>query len=107
MEEYEYAKAKKTKRKANVRYEVDYIEDDPLRDNDEFDILYWWKKDIKYPTLKVIARHILAIPVSIVASGSTLNTEKELIILIALGLASFNFSSVDVVTKLDDRRCKW
>ena len=35
-----------------------------------FDILDFWKKDFKYPTLRMIARDILAIPVSTVASES-------------------------------------
>lgn len=55
-EDDEYAQAKKTKkRKASVRCEVDhYIEDDPLPDDNDFDIFYWWKRDIKYPTLQRI-----------------------------------------------------
>lgn len=71
-EEDEYAQAKKTKmRKVNVRCEVDhYLEEDPLSDDDGFDILYWWRNDIRYPTLQKIAKDILAIPVSIVASES-------------------------------------
>ncbi|KMT12423.1 hypothetical protein BVRB_5g103550 [Beta vulgaris subsp. vulgaris] len=69
------AQSKKTKkRKVSGRYEVDhYIEDEPLPEDDEFDILYWWKKDIKYPTLRMIAKDILAIPVSTMASESALS----------------------------------
>lgn len=46
------------------------MEDDPLPDDDCFDILNFWKSDLKYPTLQKIGRDILAIPVSTVASKS-------------------------------------
>ena len=40
-----------------------------------FDILNWWKvNSTKYPTLGQIARDVLAMPVSIVASESTFST---------------------------------
>lgn len=53
-EEDEYAQAKRTKkRKVNVRGEVDhYLEDDPIPENENFDILNWWKRDQMYPTLQ-------------------------------------------------------
>ena len=55
----------------NVTCEVDhYLEDDPLPEDPEFDILYWWKTNNNYPTMRKIARDILAIPVSTVASES-------------------------------------
>nr|CAD1842356.1 unnamed protein product [Ananas comosus var. bracteatus] len=38
---------------------------------EDFDILGWWRNNgLKYPTLQLIARDILAIPVSTVASES-------------------------------------
>lgn len=72
----EYAQEKKTKRrKVSVKCEVDhYLEDEPLPDNAEFNILQWWKMDTKYPTLRKIAKDILAIPVSTVASESAFST---------------------------------
>ncbi|KAK4345246.1 hypothetical protein RND71_035422 [Anisodus tanguticus] len=71
-DEDEYAQAKRTKkRKMNVRGEVEhYLEDDPIPENDDFDVLNWWKRDQMYPTLQKIAKDILAIPVSSVASES-------------------------------------
>ncbi|KAK4344987.1 hypothetical protein RND71_035163 [Anisodus tanguticus] len=71
-DEDEYAQAKKTKkRKMNVRGEVEhYLEDDPIPENDDFDVLNWWKRDQMYPTLQKIAKDILAIHVSSVASES-------------------------------------
>lgn len=45
-----------------------------------FDILCWWKSNgIKYPTLQEIARDILAIPVSTVASESCFSTSGRII----------------------------
>ena len=41
-----------------------------MPDIKQFDILDFWKKDFKYPTLRVIARDVLAIPISTVASES-------------------------------------
>ena len=44
-------------------------------DGGEFDILAWWKVNgVKYPTLQRIARDLLAIPISTVASESTFST---------------------------------
>ena len=45
-----------------------------------FDILNWWKANgPKYPTLQRIARDILAIPVSTVASESAFSTSGRLL----------------------------
>jgi hypothetical protein len=39
----------------------------------EFDILHWWKLNtVKFPTLSRMARDILAIPMSMVSSGSSI-----------------------------------
>ena len=44
-------------------------------DIEGFDILLWWKNNaVKYPVLSMIARDILAIPVSSVASESAFST---------------------------------
>ena len=41
----------------------------PFEDNENFGILEWWKKQqIKYPVLSIIARDVLTVPVSTVAS---------------------------------------
>ena len=41
----------------------------PFEDSEDFDILEWWKKQqIKYPVLSIIARNVLTVPVSTVAS---------------------------------------
>ncbi|KAI5337847.1 hypothetical protein L3X38_017118 [Prunus dulcis] len=67
----------------HVKYELDhYLEESilPRNDDDDFDILYWWKSNgIKYPTLDDIARDILAIHVSTVASESCFSTSQRII----------------------------
>ncbi|KAK9665222.1 hypothetical protein RND81_14G098700 [Saponaria officinalis] len=61
----------KKKRKVNVKGEVDhYLVDDTEDDNETFDILDWWKTDRRDPTLRKIAKDILAIPISSIASES-------------------------------------
>jgi hypothetical protein len=46
-----------------------YLEEKVLPRSATFDILGWWKTNgIKYPTLQKIAKDILAIPISTVAS---------------------------------------
>ena len=72
-DEDEFSEAKKTKKqRANVRCELDhYLDGDMLPDNSEFDVLGYWKKYRKYPTLRKIARDILVIHISTVASEST------------------------------------
>ena len=52
-----------------------YLENDLMPRTLDFDILTWWKANgPEYPTLQWIARDILAIPVSTVASESTFST---------------------------------
>ncbi|KAK9671354.1 hypothetical protein RND81_12G024200 [Saponaria officinalis] len=67
-----WSQIKKTKKKkVNVRSELDhYLEEDALPESNNFDILQFWNIELKYPTLQKIARDILAIPVSTVASES-------------------------------------
>ena len=58
-----------------MRTELDYyLDDDPYRDRPGFDVLHFWKFNPKYPTLKKIARDVLAIPTSTVASKSAFST---------------------------------
>jgi len=46
------------------------LEEDVMSAITQFDMLDLWKKDFKYPTLRIIARDILAILASTVAFGS-------------------------------------
>nr|GLL29640.1 zinc finger BED domain-containing protein RICESLEEPER 2-like [Ipomoea trifida] len=63
---------------ANQTTELDKYIDEQLEnggEDDEFDILNWWKKNAhRLPILASIARDILAIPISTVASESAFNT---------------------------------
>ncbi|XP_077249073.1 zinc finger BED domain-containing protein RICESLEEPER 1-like [Tasmannia lanceolata] len=52
-----------------------YLEEKVLPRTPDFDVLAWWKSNgPKYPTLQMIAKDILAIPVSTVASESAFST---------------------------------
>ncbi|XP_060966946.1 zinc finger BED domain-containing protein RICESLEEPER 2 [Cannabis sativa] len=52
-----------------------YLEEAVLPRSGEFDILAWWKTNgLKYPILQQVARDVLAIPVSTVASESAFST---------------------------------
>ncbi|BBN68967.1 natural resistance associated macrophage protein 4 [Prunus dulcis] len=54
---------------------------DPLESiDDEFDILVWWRINrLKYPTLASIAKDVLAIPTSTIASESCFSTSGKVI----------------------------
>ncbi|XP_045792666.1 zinc finger BED domain-containing protein RICESLEEPER 3-like [Trifolium pratense] len=56
--------------------EVDlYLTEPREKKNPDFDLLNWWKvNSTKYPTLGLIARDILAMPISTVASESAFST---------------------------------
>lgn len=57
-----------------------YLEESTLPGSHDFDVLAWWKLNgIKYPTLCVIAKDILAIPISTVASESSFSTSGRII----------------------------
>ncbi|KAL0415435.1 UNVERIFIED_CONTAM: Zinc finger BED domain-containing protein RICESLEEPER 2 [Sesamum latifolium] len=57
-----------------------YLEESLLPRARDFDILNWWKTNgAKFPTLQKMARDILAIPVSTVASESTFSNSGKLI----------------------------
>jgi hypothetical protein len=52
-----------------------YFEEKNVEEGEDFDILLWWKINKgKYPTLSLIVRDIMAIPVSTVASESAFST---------------------------------
>ena len=58
-----------------IKSEIDqYLESRTLPENNEFNILAWWKIDESYPTLRKIAIDILAIPVSSIALESAFST---------------------------------
>ena len=52
-----------------MKTKLDYcLEEDNLSITPEFDILSWWKTNgLKFPTLQVLARDVLTIPVTTVA----------------------------------------
>ncbi|KAI5335682.1 hypothetical protein L3X38_025816 [Prunus dulcis] len=64
-----------------ITHEVDRYLLDPLESIDEeFDILGWWRiNGLKYPTLASIAKDVLAIPTSIIASESCFSTSGRVI----------------------------
>jgi len=66
---------------ATIRSEFDqYIDEKVLTDDENFDILGWWKANgLKYPILQMIARDFLAIPISTVASESSLSTSGQIL----------------------------
>ncbi|KAL7242905.1 hypothetical protein ACSBR1_015330 [Camellia fascicularis] len=70
---------KRSKKMKNVRSEFDHcLEDDVFPRTFGFDVLNWWKANgPKYLTLQAIARDILAIHVSIVASKSAFSTSER------------------------------
>ncbi|KAL6606746.1 hypothetical protein ACP70R_042399 [Stipagrostis hirtigluma subsp. patula] len=57
-----------------------YLGKPPIPRSDKFDILSWWKNNsLEYPVLARIAKDILAIPVSTVASESAFSTGGRVI----------------------------
>ncbi|KAH1221104.1 Zinc finger BED domain-containing protein RICESLEEPER 2 [Glycine max] len=66
-------------RSSYVESELDhYLEEDVSPRAVDFDILMWWKfNGVKYPTLQAIAKDILVILVSTVASESTFSTSGQ------------------------------
>ena len=69
------------KKNGNVRMKFDhFIDEEVLKRNEEFDILALWKSNgFKYPTLQRIARNILAIPDTTIASESAFSTSRRLL----------------------------
>lgn len=65
---------------ASHKTELDYFLEKPIMPQmDDFDVLSWWKTNTKYPILQGMARDILAIPVSTVASESTFSTSGRFV----------------------------
>uniref|UniRef100_A0ACD5WTF9 Uncharacterized protein n=1 Tax=Avena sativa TaxID=4498 RepID=A0ACD5WTF9_AVESA len=50
------------------------------KDTDEFNILTWWRRQQnKYPTLSKVAKDVLAVPVSTIASEASFSTSRRVI----------------------------
>lgn len=57
-----------------------YLTKVPIRRTDQFNILAWWQMNsTEYPTLSRMARDILAVPASTVASESAFSTGKRVL----------------------------
>ena len=76
-----YIERKKRARTSTMKTELDhYLEEEVLPRSSDFDILMWWKlNELKYPTLQEIARDVLAIPISTVASESTFSIGGQIL----------------------------
>nr|KYP71177.1 Putative AC9 transposase [Cajanus cajan] len=72
---------KKKARTSSMKTELDYyLEEDNLPITSDFDILSWWKTNgLKYPTLQAIARDVLAIPITTVASESAFSAGGQIL----------------------------
>lgn len=72
------AASKQTSSLVKAKNELDrYLDEETLPHNESeyFDILGWWKvAGTRFPTLRMIARDILAIPITTVASESAFST---------------------------------
>ncbi|KAL0349412.1 UNVERIFIED_CONTAM: Zinc finger BED domain-containing protein DAYSLEEPER [Sesamum angustifolium] len=83
LDEFEQFVVSKTSGATNLSAtsELDmYFEESLLPRARDFDILNWWKTNgVKFPTLQKMARDILAIPVSTVASESAFSSSGKLI----------------------------
>lgn len=66
---------------SSVKYELDhYLKEPVIKNTPEFDILNWWKVNgVVYPTLQAIARDVLAIPISTVASESAFSNSGRIL----------------------------
>ncbi|XVF74336.1 hypothetical protein PTKIN_Ptkin13bG0102300 [Pterospermum kingtungense] len=71
-----FKKYKKDSGKEDNETKLDkYLVEDDAKADDEFDVLHWWKvNSLRYPILSTMARDILAIPISTVASKSAFST---------------------------------
>jgi hypothetical protein len=66
---------------ANSKTELDkYLSEDQEEQSPEFDVLCWWKcNSVRFPVLSKLARDILAIPISTVASESAFSTSGRIL----------------------------
>lgn len=82
LEDYDaYVKRRKRARTSLYKTELDhYLGEEVLPRSGNFDILMWWKLNgIKYPTLQEIAKDVLAIPITSVASESAFSTSGNIL----------------------------
>jgi len=82
MKRYDsFVMRKKRARTSYVRTKLDvYLDEEVLPRSPNFVILLWWKLNgVKYSTLQAIARDVLAIPVSTVASESAFSTSGYIV----------------------------
>lgn len=57
-----------------------YLAEDIEPDTDSFDILMWWKvNEPRFPILAEMARHVLVIPISSIASECAFNTSGRIL----------------------------
>nr|KAJ0185228.1 hypothetical protein LSAT_V11C900470240 [Lactuca sativa] len=64
----------------DIKSEVEIYLADGREKRDKFDLLGWWKvNSIKFPILSTVARHVLATPISTVASESAFSTGGRVI----------------------------
>ncbi|WOG93797.1 hypothetical protein DCAR_0313084 [Daucus carota subsp. sativus] len=72
--------SKKKGKVSHVKFELDnYLEEEQLPRSEEFDILAYWKTNLKYPILQAIARDVLVVPVSTIASESAFSTSGRVL----------------------------
>ncbi|KAG8374584.1 hypothetical protein BUALT_Bualt10G0010600 [Buddleja alternifolia] len=81
LEEYDLFAASRFANTTSLTSELDgYLEKRILPRMQNFDVLSWWKVNgLKYPTLQAMARDILVIPISMVASESVFSTSGRLL----------------------------
>lgn len=57
-----------------------YLREETEDDYEKFDVLNWWKvNSVRFPILSLVARDVLAIPVSTVASESVFSTSGRVL----------------------------
>ena len=72
----------------------------PFEDKEDFEILEWWKKQqIKYPVLSIIARDVLTVPVSTVASEAAFSAGGKVV---SKKRCNFSPEAIEVVVCLKD-----
>jgi hypothetical protein len=78
-----------------------YLTENCEKITDDFDLLLWWRcNSSKYPILSKLAKDILAVPVSTVASESTFNTGGRIIDSFRISLSATYSGSFNLYTKL-------
>ncbi|KAI3934037.1 hypothetical protein MKX01_037563 [Papaver californicum] len=80
--EEKLARRKVKKAEVVITTDVEKYLCDPIVDDEisNFDILNWWRvNEHKYPTLALVARDVLAVPVSTIASESSFSTSGRVI----------------------------